>query len=67
MELIVFAEAPNALRIVREQPPRCEMQRFRRARNHQALYTAAAQLWKDGVDMSRAIQIVSDAVAASSA
>ena len=39
-----------------------EANRFRTARGYQALYSAAAQLWREGVDMSRAIQIVSKAV-----
>jgi hypothetical protein len=54
------------LDIIRERPSAAEANRYRQNRNQQALYTAAAQLWKHGVEMSKAIKIVSDAVKASS-
>ena len=58
-------QAPNQLDLVRERPSAAEAQRYRKSRSQRALYVAAAQLWQHGVEMSKAIQIVSDAVKAS--
>lgn len=59
-----FFQAPNALRLVRERPNGPDAKRYRRIRQHQALYSAAARLWQQGLDMNQAIQIVTDAVMA---
>ena len=55
-----MAERPKGPDLIRYQ-------RYRTAQGYKALYSAAARLWKEGVAMSRAINIVSDAMAAASA
>lgn len=55
-------EAPNRLKLVREKPSGDVAWRYRTARSQQALYRAASQLWMQGVDISQAIQIVTEAV-----
>ena len=54
------------MNLVAERPGAAERDRYRHARNNQALYTAATELWMHGVDMGKAIKIVKDAVKASS-
>lgn len=55
-------EAPNRLQLMRERPSPDESRRYRNARSQQALYKAAARLWRHGVDIAEAITIVSSAV-----
>ena len=55
-------KAPNRLQIVREKPKNHDAKRYRQARNQQALYRAASRLWMQGINMSQAVRIVSDAV-----
>ena len=56
------AQAPNALRLVRERPNGADAKRYRRIRHNAALYRAAAKLWQQGLNMSEAIQIVTEAI-----
>lgn len=53
---------PNRLQLVRERPSADDARRYRNARSQQALYKAASQLWMKGVNMSEAIQIVTEAM-----
>ena len=50
------------MRLHRELPALGERARYRKARYYQNLYRAAARLWGEGLDMSRAIEIVASAM-----
>lgn len=63
----ICAQAANRLKIVREKPSGNELRRYRLMRSKQALYKAATKLWMNGVNVTQAIQIISDAVAESAA
>lgn len=52
------------MRLVRERPNGCDAKRYRKIRYHQALYSAAAKLWQEGLNMAKAIDIVTQAVMA---
>lgn len=41
-----------------------DAKRYRTIRSHTALYSAAAKLWQQGIDMTEAITIVSEAIMA---
>lgn len=51
-------EAENRLSLVVDRPNRRELNRYRNARARQAMYRAAAKLWAQGVEISRAVEIV---------
>lgn len=55
-------EAENELRLIVDRPPRREVVRYRNARAKEALYKAAARLWANGIEISRAVQIVETAM-----
>ena len=55
-------EAENALNLVVDRPSRNEQNRYRRARARQALYRAAAMLWAQGLNISKALEIVESAM-----
>lgn len=55
-------QAPNALRLVRQRPDAAEARRYYLAKKNEALYGAAAKLWRAGVDMPQAISIVREAM-----
>ena len=59
---ILKPQAPNALNLLSEQPDGVDAKRYKTTRGYQSLYKAAAQLWKEGVEMNRAIKIVSEAL-----
>lgn len=50
------------MRLQRELPSLAERGRYRRARYYQSLYHAASRLWSEGLEMRRAIEIVSTAM-----
>ena len=57
-----FAEVVNELKLVVDRAPKPEQLRYQRARAKQALYKAAAKLWTNGVPISKAIEIVEEAM-----
>ena len=52
------------MRLVRERPNGADAKRYRQIRQSAALYRAAARLWQQGLDMSDAINVVTDAIMA---
>ena len=52
------------MRLVRERPNGADAKRYRQIRQNAALYRAAARLWQQGLDMSEAINVVTDAIMA---
>ena len=60
--LATSLEVENPLRLAVDRPPRVEIDRYRRARSQQALYRAAARLWANGIEISKAVVIVESAM-----
>lgn len=57
-----LSQVPNRMNLVVDRPQRHELNRYRQARAHEALYRAAARLWAQGVEIGKAINIVETAM-----
>lgn len=58
-----FAKVPHALRLHAERPQGGDVRRYKAMRRNQELYRMASRMWGEGVDISRAIEIATEAVA----
>lgn len=58
----LLSEEPNQLNLVADRGGRADRDRYARARKLLTLYQSAARLWRDGVNMTKAISIVNKAM-----
>ena len=56
-----IVEAPNRLEMTYQRTQKSVLDKYKSRRKAHHLYSAAARLWANGVEWSRALQIVSEA------